>query len=100
LQAEPTIDIQHYVESQQTLLGSYGWVDRQQGVVRIPIERAMELVQQKGFPVRPQQDNTQAAAPAPQPRRETGAASSQARTANRAQARVNRPAAEAGTRTP
>jgi hypothetical protein len=25
-------------------LGSYGWVDRKQGVVHLPIERAMELV--------------------------------------------------------
>jgi hypothetical protein len=27
-------------------LGSYGWVDRKAGVVRIPIERAMELTAQ------------------------------------------------------
>jgi hypothetical protein len=27
-------------------LGSYGWVDRKKGIVRIPIDRAMELVVQ------------------------------------------------------
>ena len=27
-------------------LGSYGWVDRDRGVVRIPIDRAMDLVEQ------------------------------------------------------
>lgn len=27
-----------------TTMNGYGWVDRQQGIVRIPIERAMELV--------------------------------------------------------
>ncbi len=27
-------------------LGDYGWVDRQAGVIRIPVERAMDLVAQ------------------------------------------------------
>lgn len=35
-------------------LYSYGWVDEKAGTVRIPIERAMELVVQRGLPVRPQ----------------------------------------------
>jgi hypothetical protein len=30
-------------EARKKQLGSYGWVDRKAGVVRIPIERAMEL---------------------------------------------------------
>lgn len=29
---------------------SYGWVDRQKGLARIPIERAMALQAQKGWP--------------------------------------------------
>lgn len=33
-----------YEEHQQTLLGSYGWVDEKQQLVRIPISRAMQLV--------------------------------------------------------
>jgi hypothetical protein len=35
-------------------LNSYGWVDEKSGVVRIPIERAMELTAQRGLPVLPQ----------------------------------------------
>ena len=35
-------------------LYSYGWVDEKAGTVRIPIERAMELIAQRGLPVRPQ----------------------------------------------
>ena len=35
-------------------LHSYGWVDQQAGVVRIPIDRAMELLAQRGLPTRPQ----------------------------------------------
>lgn len=32
------------------LLNNYSWVDRSQGKVRIPIERAMELIAQSGLP--------------------------------------------------
>ena len=35
-------------------LHSYGWVDQNAGVVRIPIDRAMELVAQRGLPTTPQ----------------------------------------------
>jgi hypothetical protein len=34
-------------------LYSYGWVDKQAGTVRIPIQRAMDLLVQRGLPVRP-----------------------------------------------
>ncbi len=35
------------------LLENYTWVDQSQGKVRIPIERAMELIAQSGLPVAP-----------------------------------------------
>jgi len=35
------------------LLEHYSWVDKGQGKVRIPIERAMELIAQRGLPVAP-----------------------------------------------
>jgi hypothetical protein len=35
------------------LLDHYSWVDRQQGKVRIPISRAMQLLAQDGLPVAP-----------------------------------------------
>jgi hypothetical protein len=35
------------------LLENYSWVDRSQGKVRIPIERAMELIAKNGLPVAP-----------------------------------------------
>ena len=34
-------------------LGSYGWIDRRAGIVRIPIERAMELVAHEAKYTRP-----------------------------------------------
>ena len=35
------------------LLENYSWVDQSKGKVRIPIERAMELIAQRGLPVAP-----------------------------------------------
>lgn len=35
-------------------LYTYGWVDEKAGTVHIPIERAMDLLSQRGLPVRPQ----------------------------------------------
>jgi hypothetical protein len=34
-------------------LNSYAWVDRAAGIVRIPIDQAMDLVAASGLPVRP-----------------------------------------------
>lgn len=40
--------------NEEQILYSYGWVDQKAGTVRIPIERAMELIAQRGLPVRPE----------------------------------------------
>lgn len=45
-------------------LGTYDWVDQKAGTVRIPIDRAMDLIAQRGLPVRPQ---STAETPAAQP---------------------------------
>jgi hypothetical protein len=52
LQAAPRQDLLHAVEQQQQLLTTYGWVDQKAGVVRVPIDRAMDLLLQRGLPVR------------------------------------------------
>ena len=39
------------------LLENYSWANRAQGKVRIPIERAMELVAQSGLPVAPPEES-------------------------------------------
>jgi hypothetical protein len=39
------------------LLDHYSWADQSKGKVRIPIERAMELIAQRGLPVAPAQQN-------------------------------------------
>jgi hypothetical protein len=47
---------------EEETLATYGWVDQKAGVVRIPIERAMDLIAQRGLPTRTQ-DETQPAQP-------------------------------------
>jgi hypothetical protein len=45
--------------AEEQKLNSYDWVDQKTGIVRIPIERAMDLVVQRGLPVRPQEAGAQ-----------------------------------------
>jgi hypothetical protein len=52
-------------------LYSYGWVDEKAGIMHIPIERAMELIAQRGLPVRPQGTASIAAAATPAGKTET-----------------------------
>jgi hypothetical protein len=52
LEVTPGADMERYREKEEKLLDSYGWVDKERGVVRIPVQRAMDLVLQKGLPVR------------------------------------------------
>ena len=44
LQTEPRSDLETMRAGEDATLHGYGWVDRGAGRVRIPIERAMELV--------------------------------------------------------
>ena len=52
LQVSPAQDLVKMRQSEDAVLHSYGWVDQKAGVVRIPIERAMALVVERGLPAR------------------------------------------------
>ena len=52
LQTAAPTDLKQYHEQQDQILKSYGWVDQKNGVARIPIDRAMDLTLQKGYPMR------------------------------------------------
>jgi hypothetical protein len=52
LQTDPTSDLQQLLEAENAKLNSYGWIDRSAGVIRIPIDRAMDLLAQRGLPAR------------------------------------------------
>jgi hypothetical protein len=52
LQVEPRAELHAYCEQQDKLLNTYGWADEHNGVVRIPVDRAMDLTLQQGLPAR------------------------------------------------
>ncbi len=52
LQTAPQADLAAMRTREDAELNSYGWVDRAGGVVRLPVARAMELLVQRGLPVR------------------------------------------------
>ena len=52
LQTQPFKDIYQLKTEQLGALHSYGWVDQANGVVHIPIERAMALTLQRSLPAR------------------------------------------------
>lgn len=54
LQITPATDLEEMRRTEDAVLNSYGWVDRGAGIVRVPIDRAITLLAQRGLPVRPQ----------------------------------------------
>lgn len=53
LQTAPRKDLEELRARDAALLEHYAWVDRDAGVVRIPIERAIEVLAARGLPARP-----------------------------------------------
>lgn len=52
LQTSPPADMRAMEQAEQEMLTSYGWIDRERGIVRIPIERAMAIIAERGLPAR------------------------------------------------
>lgn len=52
IEEHPAIEIQQLHTQENNILSTYGWTDKKAGVVRIPIDRAMELQLERGFPAR------------------------------------------------
>lgn len=53
LQVDPALDIFEHRKIEHQALTSYGWVDEKAGVVRIPVERAMGLLVERGIQAPP-----------------------------------------------
>ncbi len=49
LQTDPPADLKDFRAKEEVRLKSYGWIDREKGVVHIPIEQAMKEVVAKGI---------------------------------------------------
>lgn len=46
------VALQEMQDRDKALSESYGWVDRQKGLVRVPVDRAKAFVLEKGLPAR------------------------------------------------
>ena len=47
------LNLQKFRDEEEHVLATYGWADQTNSVVRLPIDRAKELLLQRGFTVRP-----------------------------------------------
>jgi len=56
LQVAPQADMARMRAAEERELQSYGWVDRDKQVIRIPIDRAMQLIAERGLPARKKVD--------------------------------------------
>ena len=52
LQTQPFRDVYTLRDDEAKKLTTYGWVDKEGGIARIPVDRAMEVMLQRGFPAR------------------------------------------------
>src|SRR4051794_869158 len=48
LQSDPAGELRDYQAAQRARLEGYGWADREKGLVRIPIGRAMDMIAARG----------------------------------------------------
>ncbi len=49
----PRIELKELREDEEAILSNYAWVDPDHGIVRIPIDQAIDIVARKGLPSRP-----------------------------------------------
>lgn len=52
IEDHPAVEIQQIHQMEDKILGTYGWTDKSRGIVRIPIDKAMDLQLERGFPTR------------------------------------------------
>ena len=64
LQVTPREDWLQYRQSQQQNLETYSWVNKEKGIVSIPVEQAMDILVKKGLPVAGQPASTETPKPA------------------------------------
>ncbi|HUP64376.1 MAG TPA: hypothetical protein VM557_03750 [Thermoanaerobaculia bacterium] len=60
LQTNPPYDMEQMRKQEAEWLAGYGWVNQGTGTVRIPIDQAMDLALQRGFPVIAEPDAVEA----------------------------------------
>src|ERR1700691_2188855 len=62
LEETPATDLQEMRAAEDQVLHNYRWLDQANGIVRLPIDRAMDLIAQRGLPARKESGPQSAAA--------------------------------------
>ena len=60
LQEHPADEIKALRQRNDEVLNRYAWVDQKAGVVRLPIEKAIDIMAKRGFPTRPEATSSNA----------------------------------------
>jgi len=63
LQIDATADLERLRQAERSQLDAAGWIDHDQNIVRIPVQRAMQLVAKRGLPGWPKASEDLAATP-------------------------------------
>ena len=67
LQPNPVVELADFRAAEDAELSRWAWVDREKGVARVPVDRAVEIVLERGLPAPPPMpppEPTQVAEPA------------------------------------
>jgi hypothetical protein len=54
LEKNERTELREFIENEDRQLATYNWVDKDKGIVQVPIDHAMDLIVKRGLPVRPQ----------------------------------------------
>jgi hypothetical protein len=101
LQNYPFQDIKELRRNDKPLLDSYEWIDRSAGTVRIPVDRAMDLLAERGLPYRkPGQPSAAPPPPAPGAQPPGAAATGASPGASAASSGAQTPTGSSGGRQP
>jgi hypothetical protein len=60
---DPRVEMEDQLARMERILTTSGWVDRNAGIIRIPIEDAKELLLERGLPVRREETPAEEATP-------------------------------------
>jgi hypothetical protein len=60
LSVDPGAELSALRTEEDQTLKNYGWIDRENGIVRIPIDRAIAVLAQKGLPARAEKSDDSA----------------------------------------
>jgi hypothetical protein len=65
LEESERAQLRQFIEDQDRKLATYDWVDKDKGIVQIPIDHAMDLIVERGLQIRPENVRSEGSTAAP-----------------------------------